>query len=111
MIALFPANPNDPLFMVCHNHEVPVPIARKDFKDISNMLGVQSLLTFHMFQKGGTTWAFKHGVPIQHIMQHVTWASNAVWQYINSQATTTSVASPQTFSAFSTFLVWLLGGS
>ena len=102
MIALCPDESNDPLFMIpAGGHTLPLTDskARKHLKDISDMLHIHPSLTFHMFRKGGTTWAFQHGVPIQHIMLHGSWLSTAVWRYINSQATSSSVVS-QTFSSY-----------
>ena len=52
MIALFPGNPNDSLFMIQYNHNF-LPLtdskARKHLNDISKMLGIHPVLTFHMF--------------------------------------------------------------
>ena len=87
MIALFPAKPNDPLFTITYKQQ-SVPLTDsgpwEHLKDISKILGIKPMLTFHMFPKGGTTWAFQHGVPIQHIMQHGTWSSNAIRWSISS---------------------------
>ena len=102
MIALLPGQPNDPLFMIqSANQTIPLTDSRacKHLKDISIMFHIYPTLTFHMFRKGGTTWAFQHSVPIQHIILHGSWSSNAVWRYINSQATSSSVVS-QTFSSY-----------
>ena len=41
-------------------------------------------LTFHLFCRSGTTWAFQHGVPIQDIMSHGTWSSDCVWRYVST---------------------------
>ena len=52
MITLFPGNPNDPLFMIPSNHKL-LPLtdsnARKQIINISKMLGIHPVLTFHMF--------------------------------------------------------------
>ena len=57
------------------NNDCLVPLtdstARKHLKAISIVLGVQPLITY-TFRKGGTTWSFQHGVPIQEIMQYGT---------------------------------------
>ena len=70
---------NNPLFQVPRGGTyVPLTdsVARKHRKKISQVLKVPSPLTFHLFRKSGTTKAFQHGVPLQHIMFHDTWTSD-----------------------------------
>ena len=77
-----PADKNSPLFCITKKSAV-VPltdsIARKHLKQVSSLLSISPTLTFHMFRKSATTWAFDKGVPLQDIMQHGTWSSSAVW--------------------------------
>ena len=63
-----PGSSNGPLFQIPKNG-VFVPLtdsaARKHLKKVSTLLQLTSPLTFHLFCRSGTTWAFQHGVPIQ----------------------------------------------
>ena len=47
-------------------------------------------LTFHDFRRGGALWAFQNGVPLEHIMHHGTWKSDAIWTYLSSSFTAVS---------------------
>ena len=82
-----PGSPNDPLFQVpTATGYVPLidSVARKHPKKVAQVLKVPSPLTFHIFRKSGTTWAFQHGVPLQQIMLHGTWTSDCVWRYVST---------------------------
>ena len=82
-----PASPNDPLFTVPrHNNLVPLTdsVARKHLKNASQVLNISPTLTFHAFRRAGASWAFDHGVPVEHIMKHGTWKSDAIWTYFTS---------------------------
>ena len=96
MFSAYPAHKNDPLFVLCHTG-VPVPLAdsqaRKHLKKISQLLNIQPYLTFHVFRRSGTTCAFQAGVPLQDLMAHGTWSSNAVWRYIKSVPSASSPVS------------------
>ena len=97
-----PDNPNDPLFTISHAGRTTTltdSVARKHLKLVGTKLQQPTHLTFHMFRKGGTSWAFQHGVPLQDIMVHGTWSSNAVWTYIKSIPTASSTVS-STFRHF-----------
>ena len=48
----------------------------KHLKVLAAQLPTSPNLTFHMFRKAGTVWAFNNGVSIQDIMSHGTWTSN-----------------------------------
>ena len=96
MIYLFPAGNNEPLFVIpSPSSMVPLTdsVARKHLKKISNKLGLQSPLTFHAFRRAGAMWAFQNGVPLEHIMKHGTWKSDAVWSHLSSNPTATSPVS------------------
>jgi hypothetical protein len=43
-------------------------------------------ITFHSLRRSSASLAFSQGVPLKHIQTHGTWASNAVWAYIDSSA-------------------------
>ena len=78
----FNAIDNDkPLFQICQ-HFVFVPLtdsyARKHLKKVSQLLKLPNPITFHDFRRGGATWAFRHGVPIQYIQAQGTWSSSCV---------------------------------
>ena len=63
-------------------------VARKHLKDIFRSLCLEKVLTFHDFCTAGAAWAFSHGVPLEHIMKHGTWKSDAMWTYLSSAVTT-----------------------
>ena len=92
MLYIIPGTSNDPLFSAFYKGKL-VPLtdsmARKHLKLVATRLNFPHL-TFHMFRKGGTTWAFQHGVSLQDIMSHGTWSSQAIWRYIKSVPSTTS---------------------
>ena len=95
MFQCYPAGSNDPLF-VLKSKEVKSltdSIARKHLKAVSVALDIDPPLTFHMFRKSGTTWAFQNGVPVQDLMMHGTWSSDAIWRYIKSVPSSSSVVS------------------
>ena len=101
MFSKFPASKNQPLFLVYrHGQLTPLTdsVARKHLKQVSATLHIQPPLTFHMFRKSATTWAFHKGVPMQDIMHHGTWSSDAVWRYIHSLPQSSQVSS--TFQRF-----------
>ena len=102
MFQKFPAQKNSPLFLQAKQGTfLPLTdsIARKHLKQVSLLLRIQPPLTFHLFHKSATTWAFHNGVPMQQIMQHGTWSSDAVWRYIHSLPTPDSQVS-RTFRQF-----------
>ena len=96
MFQKFPASKNQPLFLLHrHGHLTPLTdsVARKHLKQVSTMLQIHPPLTFHMFRKSATTWAFQRGVPMQDIMHHGTLSSAAVWRYIHSTPRPSEVSS------------------
>ena len=96
MIRLYPVSDNDPLFVIPRAHTlVPLTdsVARKHLKDISSHLGLPKPLTFHDFRRAGASWAFQNGVPLEHIMKHGTWRSDAIWAYLSSSPTPESPVS------------------
>ena len=102
MFQKYPASKNQPLFsIVKHSHLIPLTdsVATKHLKQISVILHIHPPLTFHMFRKSATTWAFHKGVPMQDIMHHETWSSDAVWRYIHSIPSQSSQVS-RTFRQF-----------
>ena len=77
-----PGSNNDPLFQIfTAGRWAPLTDsrARKHLKKVSHLLNLQPSLTFHDFRRAGTSWGFNHGVPLEHLMHHGTWKSNAVW--------------------------------
>ena len=99
MFSSFPASKNSPLFsLLKRGVQVPLTdsVARKHLKQVSTLLKIDPPLTFHLFRRSATTWAFHNGVPMQHIMHQGTWSSNAVWRYIQSLPSQPSLVS-QTF--------------
>ena len=96
MIQNIPADPNHPLFLI-KNHRGLVPltdsIARKHLKKACAALQIYPSLTFHAFRRAGASWAFSQGVPLEHIMKHGTWKSDAIWTYLSSSTSTVSPVS------------------
>jgi hypothetical protein len=52
----------------------------------------QGRFTLHSLRKGGATLCHAHGVPVDQIKTHGTWASEAVWSYINPDTAAISMA-------------------
>ena len=72
MLALTPGTVNEPLFSIINQGKLgPLTdsMARKHLKLIATHLHISNL-TFQMLRKGGTTWAFQHGVDLQAIVAH-----------------------------------------
>ena len=96
MIQLYPVSDNNPLFVMPRAHKlVPLTdsVAQKHLEDISLHLGLSKMLTFHDFCHAGASWAFQNGVPLEHIMKHGTWRSDAIWTYLCSSPTLESPVS------------------
>ena len=75
MLSQYPSHPDSPLFQISQAASL-TPLtdsaARKHLKQVSSILGLHRSLTFHDFRRGGASWAFQHGVPIQHIQTQGT---------------------------------------
>ena len=85
MLTAYPSDNDSPLFQIHHGQAVrPLTdsAARKHLKYVLSLLGLSRSLTSHDFRRGGASWAFKHGVPVQDIQDQATWCSNCVWRYI-----------------------------
>ena len=65
-------------------------MARKHLKRVCSLLGFPKHYTFHDFRRGGATWAFRHGVPLQDIQAQATCSSQCVWRYIQLPPSATS---------------------
>ena len=87
MFLRIPGSDNYPLFMIIKKGSPVVltdSVAHKYLKKVSQLLHIQPQLTFHAFRRAASTWAFQHGVPLEHIQAHDTWQSNVVWSYIRA---------------------------
>ena len=76
MLDTVPGSPNDSLCQIPKvSTYVPLTnlVARKHLKKV-----------VHLFRRSGTTWAFQHGVPLEHIMLHGTWTSDCIWRYVST---------------------------
>ena len=51
------------------------------------------------FRRTGATWAFDSNVPLEHIIEHGNWKSDAVWHYLQ-QPSLAPTRVPSTFAAF-----------
>ena len=93
MLAKFPSSVDSPLFQILqrqHLRPITDSTARKHLKSVSALLGLARTLIFHDFRRGGASWAFVRGVPIQEIQAQGTWTSNCVWRYISLPPARTS---------------------
>ena len=84
-----PLPPTSPLFV----HEKPHCLVvidttiRDAFKSVLLHIGHPSEgFGFHAFRRSGATVAFDHQVPLEHIMAHGLWRSNAVWNYLQTSS-------------------------
>ena len=90
MMAALPASDNYPMFVNPRSNGLVLlidSVARKHLKDVCRQLQLHNAVTFHDFRRAGASWAFSNGVPPEHIMQHGTWNSDAVWSYLSSAPT------------------------
>ena len=114
MIQQVLAGSNDPLFTI-QTTRGPIPhtdsVARKHLKNASTALHISPSLTFHAFRRAGASWAFSHGVPLEHIMRHGTWKSDAIWTYLSSSTSTVSPVSAAFQAAIHQQFYWGLGVS
>ena len=93
MVQESPGSPNDPLFIVPRSINLvhlTDSVARKHLKNASTTLNISPSLTFHVFRRAGASWTFNHGVPLEHIMRHGAWKSDAIWTYLSSSPSTVS---------------------
>jgi hypothetical protein len=68
---------------------VTTSMLSSQFRDFINILGYPPLtFSMHSLRKGGATLAHTAGIPVDHIMTHGTWTSNAVWKYLKPSAAT-----------------------
>ena len=74
-----------PLFSDGNGKVVPAYEIRKVLKRMVVSLGWDpSGLGFHAFRRSGASWAFDHGIPLEHIKTHGGWRSEAIWRYLVS---------------------------
>jgi integrase len=75
---------------------------RRALKRLVSALNFDSRISFHVFRRSGASLAFASGIPFSAIQAHGTWASDALWAYIDADARDTTV--PRFFSTvFSSF--------
>jgi integrase len=95
----YPVRPTDPflsyrssgqLFLISQSD------LRRSLKRLVSALGFSSKLTFHSFHRSGASLAYASGVPFDAIKAHGTWASDALWSYIDADARESPV--PHLFS-------------
>lgn len=85
MLALVPASPHDPAFVVPGRHMRPVTYEslQKFLKTCIAALGLDpSLYSSHSLRRGGATWAFQAQVPAELIKTHGDWKSHAYLRYL-----------------------------
>jgi integrase len=101
----YPVHPTDPilsyrvlgqLFIISQSQ------IRRALKRLVLSLNLHPNISFHAFRHSGASLAFASGIPFQSIQSHGTWASDALWAYIGSDAR--DMAVPRFFSTvFSSF--------
>jgi integrase len=69
---------------------------RRALKRLVSALSLSPKLTFHSFRRSGASLAYTSGVPFDAIQAHGTWASDALWSYIDADARESPV--PRLFS-------------
>ena len=102
MIQAFPAEQNEPLFIIPLKHgfaPLTDSVVRKHLKAVSVALHITPPLTFHAFRKAGASWAFHNGVPLEFIKKHGTWKSDAIHMYLLSAPSFSSPVS-QAFTRY-----------
>ena len=94
-----PLPPNAPLF-AHKSGDMTIDTAIRDtLKNILLQIGISlQRHSFHTFRRLGTTWDFDHQVPLEDIMLHGNWESEAVWDYLQ-QTTMASARVASTFDA------------
>ena len=86
MTLLYPVSDNEPSFVIPRPRGLlPLThsVARKHLKNIYHHLGLTKILTLHDFRRAGASWALQNGVPLERIIKHGTWHSDAIWAYIS----------------------------
>ena len=81
MLEFVPGSCDQPLFQFFTGSNLsPLTdsVARRHLKAACQKLQLEKLLTFHDFRRGGATWAFRRGVPIQDSQAQGTWSSECV---------------------------------
>ena len=64
---------------------VPAYRVRKVLKEVVTGLGwCPQGLGFHALRRSGASWAFDHGINLDHIKTHGGWKSDAIWRYLVS---------------------------
>ena len=60
---------------------------REALKSVLSHIGLPSSgFGFHAFRRSGATVAFDNQVPLEHIMAHGLWRSEAVWNYLQTSS-------------------------
>jgi integrase len=85
----YPVRPTDPflsyrssgrLFLITQSD------LRRAIKKLISALNYHPNITFHSFRRSGASLAYASGVPFDAIQAHGTWASDALWCYIDADA-------------------------
>ena len=89
-MADFTVTPETPLLVTTHHppgRTVTIPMLRNMFKRATRRAHLQDKhYTPHSMRRGGATFSYHAGVPIDNIKRHGTWTSNAVDRYLTSQS-------------------------
>jgi integrase len=93
---IYPVYPSDPLLSYRIGHHLYVISQgnlKSQLKQLLHSISLPPQITFHSFRRSGASLAFASGVPFQAIQAHGTWASEALWAYIDASARDDSVPS------------------
>ena len=94
-----PLAKNAPLFADPTGTPILDTIIRDTLRKILQCIGIPTQgHSFHTFRRSGATWAFDNNVPLEHIMHHGSWHSEAIWNYLQQTSTATSQV-PATFAS------------
>jgi integrase len=105
----YPVRPTDPFLSYRSSGQLYI-ISQSDLRRVLKRLvlalNFNSHLTFHSFRRSGASLAYASGVSFEHIQAHGTWASDALWSYIDADARESPV--PRVFSQiFHLCRVWV----
>jgi hypothetical protein len=95
----YPVRPTDPFLSYRSSGQLFIisqSDLRRALKRLVSALGLHSNLTFHSFRRSGASLAYASGVSFDAIQAHGTWASDALWSYIDADARDSPV--PQVFA-------------
>ncbi len=87
MCSLFPASPEQPLFMLDATNFLTISRFRKTFTWLCQTIDIQEhKFSLHSLRRGGATCAYRQGADMLDIQRQGAWASTAFLNYITSRS-------------------------